>query len=128
MNNSKLAIEKVSLTLEEPEDKKPLFQEKESELILILEAIQEVLDTKGWSTLKIKLFDGVVEKLSKELTNEANKENPDTLKLNRIAGQLKWAEKYADLSKLATIFRLELTNVRKLLYGTTEEKPGSLGN
>lgn len=125
MNNSKLAIEKVSLTQDEVVDNTPRLREKETELITILESLKGIQETKEWSTLKTKVFDGVTESLSREMTIEAKKENPDTLKLNRLAGQLKWAEKYSDLSKLENVFRLELTNVRKLLYGKTQESPGS---
>lgn len=121
MNNSKLAIEKVSLTVEEQVDTKPLLREKESELIAILEALQGIQRSKEWSTLKTKVFDKLPVDLSKQIQTEARLEIPDTLKLNRLAGQLKWAEKYSDLSKLEDIFRLELTNVRKQLYGSTQE-------
>lgn len=121
MNNSKLAIEKISLSQEETVDRTPHLREKEGELISILDAIRSIQETKEWGTLKTKVFDGIVESLTKDINNEAKQENPDTLKLNRLAGQLKWAEKYADLHKLEDIFRLELTHIRKLLYGTTQE-------
>lgn len=119
MNNSKLTIEQVSLHEEEQVDQKPILREKEGELIKILESIRKIQQTEEWSTLKINVFDNLTVSLSKELTSEAKKENPDTLKLNRLAGQLKWAERYSDLSKLEEEFRLQLTNVRKLLYGTS---------
>lgn len=124
MNNSWLTLESVKLSQEELVDRTPELQEKEGELVKLIGAIQEIGKTKEWSTLKTKVFDGVTESLSREMTIEAKKENPDTLKLNRLAGQLKWAEKYSDLSKLENVFRLELTNVRKLLYGKTQENPG----
>lgn len=119
MNNSKLSIESVSLKQEEVSDRVPELREKEQELINILECIQRISSTDEWSTLKTKVFDSLPESLSKEILIEAKKENPDTLKLNRLAGQLKWAERYSDLSKLEQEFRLKLTQVRKLLYGTT---------
>lgn len=117
MNNSLLAIEYSNLSLEDAVDRTPTLREREAELIQILSAIQGVASSKEWSSLKEKVFDNLTTTLEKEIKNEAQKENPDTLKLNRLAGQLKWAEKYSDLSKLERIFRGELTNVRKLLYG-----------
>ena len=87
----------------------------------IIKSLQGVQRTKEWSSLKTELFDGLVLTLEKELREEAKKENPDSLKLSRIAGQLKWAEKYADLGKLESAFRIELTNLKKLLYGQTKE-------
>lgn len=121
MNNSKLAIESISLTLDEPTDNTEKLQIRESELIMILEAIRKISESDEWSTLKIHVFDGLTEALTREIHNEARKENPDTLKLNRLAGQLKWAEKFSDLSKLDQGYRLELTQIRKLLYGKTKE-------
>lgn len=117
MNNSKLIIEYNTLTLEEEKDRTPDFQEKESELIKIIDDLQGIQRTKEWSSLKKKVFDGLVGSLSKEVTEEARKENPDTLKLNRLAGQLLWAEKYSDLSKLEGTFRLQLASIRHQLYG-----------
>lgn len=118
MNNSKLAVENISLQVETL-DRTPELREKEGEIIKILECLQKVQATEEWSTLKTKVFDGITESLSKEIFSEARKENPDALKLNRLAGQLKWAERYSDLSKIEGEFRLQLTNVRKLLYGTS---------
>lgn len=117
MNNSKLAIDSVSLSLEKEVDRSPQLIEREARLIKIIEAIQKVERTQEWSTLKTEVFDGIVNVLEKEIKDEAKKENPDTMKLNRLAGQLKWAEKYSDLTKLEHVFRQELNGLRKTLYG-----------
>lgn len=124
MNNSKLAIENISLTVEEPVDRKPYLREREGTLVKLLDAVRKVESSKEWGTLKTELFDALVNTLTRDLSTEAKKEDPDTLKLNRLAGQLKWAEKYSDLKKLEDTFRLELTQVRKYLYGTTKESNG----
>lgn len=118
MNNSKLAIDSIDLSVEKEVDRSPQLIERESRLIRIIEAIQKIGQTQEWSTLKIEVFDGIVNILEKEIKDEAKKESPDTLKLNRLAGQLKWAEKYSDLTKLETVFRQELNGLRKTLYGT----------
>lgn len=118
MNNSKLAIDSVSLTEEKQVDRSPQLIEREGRLIKIIEAIQRIGQTQEWSTLKTEVFDGIVNVLEKEIKDEAKKESPDALKLNRLAGQLKWAEKYSDLTKLETVFRQELNGLRKTLYGT----------
>lgn len=121
MNNSKLAIDSVPLTLDRPTVDKPRLREQEQELALITDALRKVQASREWSTLKEKVFDGLVDSLTKELHREARKETPDALKLNRIAGQLIWAEKYADLPKLEDGFRLQILNIKKQLYGKTEE-------
>ncbi len=118
MNNSFLAIESVSLSVDEPLDLTETLKEQEGKLLRIIEALQTVQDSKGWSTLKADVFDGLVESLNRAITSEARKENPDTLKLNRLAGQLKWAEQYADLGKLEQMFRQDLANIRRK-YGKT---------
>lgn len=120
MNNSKLVIDSIDLSVEEKPDTTEFLREKERKDSRIIEALQEVQKTKGWSSLKEEIFDPLVATLERELAAEGKKEKPDTLKLNRIAGQLKWAEKYADLSKLESVFRVELTNVKKMLYGKNE--------
>lgn len=120
MNNSKLAIESIPITLNDMSQPSPRLKEREGELVQIIEAVNGIAGSKEWSTLKIRVFDGKAEQLNRELLSEAKKEIPDTLKLNRLAGELKWAERYSDLSKLEATFRLELRQVRQQLYGKEE--------
>lgn len=122
MNNSKFAVENVFK--EEVVDRKPQLREEESKLVKIIEALATIADSKEWSTLKNTVFDGVVETLDKQLKNEASKDDPDKMVLAKINGQLVWARKYADLESLAGVFRLQLTQVRTLLYGKTQENTG----
>lgn len=120
MNNSKLAIEAVSLSEESRPDIKPQLREKEATLIRVIEAIQRVEKSPEWRTLKIELFDGLLASLEKELREEAKKETPNVLKLRNLAGQLKWADRYANLSKLEADKRNELTGIRKNLAYESE--------
>lgn len=119
MNNSRLAIEKVSLYSEETVDRTPELREQEAELLTVLNALTTVISSQEWGTLKMKLFDTVLENLTKDLLEESKKEIPDTGKLNRLTGQILWAEKYVDLQKLGEGLRLQLTQIRKILYGTS---------
>lgn len=116
MNNSKLAVEYSTLS-ETKADHTPVFREKEEGLIEIISAIQGISKSKEWSTLKEKVFDNLTKNLLKDIQDEARKTTPDGLKLNRLAGQLEWAEKFSDLKKFENGYRLELTNVRIQLYG-----------
>jgi len=120
MNNSKLAIDSVPLTEEKRFDRTPILAEQEGRIIKIIEALAEVRESSGWSTLKIEVFDGLTATLERQLREEAKQDTPDALKLNRLAGQLKWAEKFSDLEKLEQAFRVELTNIRKNLHGKPE--------
>lgn len=118
MNNSNLGLETETLS-EQEVDRAPWLRERESELVRVIEAILAIEDTKEWSTLKNYVFDGVVEKLERDLLSEAKKEDPDKQKLASLNGQFVWAKKYADLKGLADVFRKELTNIRNQLksYG-----------
>lgn len=121
MNNSKLVIDSASLRPDPVPDLGPTLREREGELLQIIASIQKVQSSKEWSSLKTYVFDGLTERLLKDILSEAKKENPDALKLNRLAGQLKWAEQYSDLLKLEERFRTELAQVRLKLHGTTEK-------
>lgn len=104
MNNSLIELE--------PErDSEQLIQE-ESRLIRIIEAIQEVVSTNGWSTLKAEVFDKLSSSLERELRTEARKDDPDPKRLNRLTGELRWAEKYSDLLKLGETYKLQLRGIR----------------
>jgi hypothetical protein len=120
MNNSYFAVESVNLHVETPVDHTPEVREREVELVKILGAIRKVQDSKDWSTLKENVFDGVTQNLSDKIQSEAKKTKPDVDILRYLTGQLVWAEKFSDLSKLEAVFRQELTNIRKQ-YGTTEK-------
>lgn len=119
MNNSKLAIDSVLLELEEPQYNTDSFKEREQKLIRVIEALRDIQKTKAWSSLKAELFDTLPDNLHHQIIQEAKKQNPDTNKLNRLAGELKWAEGFSDLKKLEDTFKVELTNVRQKLYGTS---------
>jgi len=112
-------MENISLTLEEPTQNIGSFKEREQKLVNLIESLREVQQTKGWSSLKNELFDTLPNDLNKQISAEAKKLIPDTYRLNRLTGELKWAERFSDLKKLEDEFRVELQNVRQKLYGKT---------
>ena len=119
MNNSKFAIDSVSLELEEPLINLDSFKEREQRLVRVIEALREVQKSKAWSSLKTELLDQLPDNLNKQISQEAKKLNPDTQKLNRLSGELKWAEGFSDLKKLEETFKVELQSIRQRLYGTS---------
>lgn len=121
MNNSRLVIDSVPLRLDRQETNVPQLRAREGQLTRVIEAVRKVQSSKEWSSLKTELFDGLTERLVRDLMLEAKKEIPDTLKLNRLAGQLRWAERYSDLSKLEQEFMTELTLLKQTLHGKTEK-------
>lgn len=118
MNNSQV------LTDSQPEpsdDIAPKLRAEEARLLRIVEAIQGVQQTKEWSSLKTEVFDNLVNVLEKELRTEAKKDEPSPFKLNRISGELKWAERFSDFNKLENDYRVQLQNVRLRLHGKKPE-------
>lgn len=120
MNNSRITLDVETLSEDKTLDIKPKLREREQKLLNLIEAIRAVSKTREWGTLKTELFETLVHSLERDLRTEAKKEDPDTRKLNRLSGQLKWAERYADLNKLEEVFKVELTGLRKQLYGTEQ--------
>ena len=113
MNNSKIAIDRVSLKLDEKVDNTEHLRERESVLVRIIEAIKRVKESEDWNTLKTLLFDGSLDKLEKRLQIESEKPKLDDSEMYRLQGQISWARKYVDLDKLADAYRVELSNLRK---------------
>lgn len=118
MNNSKIVLDYTDDTPEK--EMLPKLRAEESRLVRIIEAIQEVQQTKAWSTLKTEVFDNLVNVLEKDLRTEAEKPDPDPKKLNRLSGEIKWARRYSDLQKYENEKRVELQNIRINLHGKSE--------
>lgn len=117
MNNSFLAFQNIELEMEVKEelDKKPVLRARETEIIKILEAINNLSVNKDWLTLKDLIFDNVVEVLKKEREREIEKQPINGPKVHSLNGQLAWAKKYSNISNLASIYKLELDSIRKQL-------------
>jgi methionine salvage enolase-phosphatase E1 len=105
MNNSLLQLEVQEV------DISPQLRERERELLGIIEAFRKVSASEYWKVLRIKVFDGVVGSLHKKLIAEKN-----PTEMYRLQGQIVWAEKYADLEKMAQAYENELKSVRKKLH------------
>lgn len=114
MNNSSVQPEATKIDLEVK------LQEREAKLIRIIEAIGRVKESEAWSTLKIEVFDGLSSVLKRELLTEAKKDDPNTNKLNRLSGELKWSEKFTDLEKFENEQRIELKAIRLRIHGKSD--------
>ena len=109
MNNS-------NLQLEEKEDSQSFLQEKQGELAKLIEAINRVEANEDWRKLKELFLNGIVEKLERQLRDEAKKDEVSLPKLYRLQGQIEWARKYSDLKKFSNEKRLEIENLKKQIY------------
>lgn len=88
---------------------------REAELVSIIEAARALSLSNEWSTLKTYVFDGMVERLERQLKEQASNDVVDTSELYRLQGQIRWAKRFADLQVLSNEFRTELTSVRAQL-------------
>lgn len=119
MNNSKIALDEISLYLDKQVDKTEHLRERESVLIRIIEAINRVKESQDWSTLKSLVFDGRIESLEKQMDTESFNENINAPELYRLQGKIFEARKY-DLDKLLESYRLELSSIKRITTQPTE--------
>lgn len=125
MNNSFIAIENVSLAEDEKQDNKPALRVRETELNAIVEAIVNVANNPDYQVLKDMIFDGLVESLNKKLMVEIKKKPLNGPLIHSINGQIEIATKYSDILSLASIYKLELQNVRKVLNAKSGNDSGA---
>lgn len=121
MNNSKLISDSIKFQNDEMHEVLR-FKDLEPKVIRKLEAIRELQRSAAWSSLKELEFDTLTESLNNLILSEAKKQNPDTNKLNRLVGELKWAERFADLNKWENQLQVELQIIRMNLYGKTKKE------
>jgi len=115
MNNALI----VELNTEEVIDPRRVeaLRERDSELVRMIEAIDALLKSNEWSTLKELEFDKTVATLEANLANEATKSEISAPTIYRLQGELKWARKFSKLENLSDQYRKELNGIRKVVRG-----------
>ena len=96
-------------------DTSVVLRERQTELTNLVTAINELAKNENWQVLKKLLFDGLVEKIDRQLTAEVKKNELNPTEIYRLQGQLGWAKRYSDLYKLAETYKLELNQITKKL-------------
>ena len=92
-----------------------VLRERQTELIKIVESIDEVLRTKGWQTLKELEFDKRVSSIERQLLAEAKMDEVEPKKQYRLQGELIWARRYSDLKSYGEMLKKELESIKKKL-------------
>lgn len=110
MNNSNLTFN--SATEPEREDVIPLLRQRETELMEVITALENINSSQYWKMVQLKVFRPDLDLLKKKLQEEE-----DTVQMFRLQGRVKEASKYDDLSKLILMKRNELQGVRQQLNG-----------
>ncbi len=108
MNNAQLAIEEIKIEIESPIDTKPMLRERSVKLEQIVDAFNKINESNYWKVLQTEVFSGVLNSLQSRLNKERDAEERV-----RLQGQIAWAEKYCDLTKLSTVYQKELQNLTK---------------
>jgi len=109
--------------IDEPDlviDTTVLLRERQTELTNLIEAINELAKNEAWKTLKKLLFDGLVEKIERQLNAEVKKTQLNPIEIYRLQGQLSWAKRYSDIYKLAETYKQELNQITKKLNASSE--------
>lgn len=123
MNNSQIARE----NLEETEDNRLSFlQKQQGELSQLVETINRVEASEDWQKLRAILLNDVASSLERSLKSEAEKSELNLPKIYRLQGQLEWARKYADLSKLVEWKKKELENIKNYINHELNPRDGAL--
>lgn len=110
MNNSKIAIESVSFELEVIPDVKPSLRQRETEILQVLEAMENINSSGYWKLLRDKIFNEDFERLQRRIRLEKN-----PTEIYRLQGQIMLAEKYLNLLNNAQVYRNELQSIRSKL-------------
>jgi len=116
MNNSFLIMNYDTLSEEKQKDVLPILKEREGQIVSWLTAINELKQNNSWRILQKGIFEDLTVKIQKLIDNEAKREEPSSLKLNRLTGQLIWAERYSDLNKLEEDLKVELQGLKLRIY------------
>lgn len=84
--------------------------ERQGELIRIVEAIEEVLKSRDWQVLRDE-FEGLVERLERQLLTEAKKPILEAEKIYFLQGQIATAKRF-DLVTWQDMLKKELQGIK----------------
>ena len=96
----------------ENSDTQKNIRDRQTELVLIIEAIDEVLKTKGWQTLKELVWDKEVERIERLLLSEAKGSEINFGTIFRLQGELQRTRRY-DLRSYAEMLKKELQGIKE---------------
>lgn len=113
MNNSFIALQ--NLSEEVPVENKRFLQKRAGELTDIVEALRAIRGSKHWKLLEEKVWSEVSQTLQKRLRSENNLQE-----INRLQGQIQWADKYLKLVEVEKAFTNELEIIKSQTNADTE--------
>lgn len=84
---------------------------RRAELVKTVEAIDGVLKSRDWHVLREMMFDGLVERLERQLLTEAKKPKVEADKIYFLQGELATAKRF-DLASYAEMCKKELEGIK----------------
>lgn len=91
------------------------LQERQTELIKIIESFEKLDQSKEWNTLKELVFDKSLEAIERQLLNESLAPKINTDKLYKLQGEWVWAKQYNDTNRFVEALKLQLQDIKKRL-------------
>jgi hypothetical protein len=88
-----------------------LLRQRQVELTKIIEALDELVQSKSWQTLIELVFNKEEERLERLLLSEAKNNPVDVVKCYLIQGELKPTKRFNDLIGYASLLKKELEGI-----------------
>lgn len=112
MNNSFIVLQ--GLSEEVPVENTKYLQKRIGELTDIVESLRAIRGSRHWKLLEEKVWVEVQQTLQKRLRSENNLQE-----INRLQGQIQWADKYLNLSEVEKAFTNELEIIKSQINADT---------
>lgn len=93
------------------------LRERDSELVRIIEALDALIKSEEWRTLKTLVFDTILDSLDSRVRSEADRPEVSLPELYKLQGEKRWARRYCDLAVLRNQYHNELIGIRKRTPG-----------
>lgn len=94
-------------------EKLAILRARDTRVIQLIEAIQEIQSTDAWSTLKEE-FDGEIARLNRLLLTESKKKEIDLPEVYRLQGRIESTKKFS-FEKLYADLMTEHDNIKRKL-------------
>ena len=95
----------------EPQNKVQ-FEKRYDELVKIIESFERLEKSKEWEILKEYIFSKSLISLEKQLLVAARSNPVDLPKVYVLQGELIWARRYHDISKLIEMYKKQLIDIK----------------
>lgn len=89
------------------------LRDRANDLVIIVEALDSVVQSKAWQILKELVWDNEVARIERLLLADAKSDEPSLKVQYRLQGELARARRYSDLKSYAEMFQKELKGIKE---------------